>query len=164
MPLANLIAGLFVLFLGLILYFWAVPMYISESFSAMKEIGPKTFPSAFSLVMAGLAAILVIKSYQEAKKVRTSCSSNHETQGADLITFTPMALVILVVGLLFSAMLKLGGYILVNTFSILILYKMFGGRSWWKGILLGISVTICIYLFFATYLDLAIPLGWLFEG
>jgi hypothetical protein len=164
LSLANLIAGVFVFFLGLILYFWAVPFHISSSFSAMKGIGPKTFPSAFSLIVAGLGAILVFKGYPELKRSRSAGSPEHGLQGEAFVRFTLMALVILAVGLLYSALLKSGGYLLVNTLSILILFKMFGGRQWWKGLLLGIGVTVCIYLFFGTYLDLAIPLGFLFEG
>lgn len=154
MPLADLVAGVFVFVVGLILYFWAVPFHISESFSAREGIGPKTFPSAFSLLTAGLGVFLALKGHWEIR--------HHKT--GDLVEFSPIALVILGIGLLFSFFLVWGGFLLVNTLSMFVLFKVFGGKKGWQGLLLGFGVTVCLYLFFSTYLDLAIPWGGLFES
>ena len=163
LALADLVAGIFIFLLGLVLYFWAVPYHVSASFSAMKGIGPKTFPSAFALLVAVLGIFLALKSFQEFNRHKKRPPFNGDGKSEDRVQFTWIALIVPVVGLLYSALLKPGGYLIVNTLCILILFKVFGGQKWWQGLLLGVGASICLYLFFSTYLDLAIPVGLLFE-
>lgn len=160
---ANIVCGAVVFLFGLVFYFYAVPYHISESFSALSSIGPKTFPSAFSIALIVLGLGMLYKSYKTYQLTQQLKSEGVPVK-EEVITFSGMAIIIAVIGIVYTALLKIGGYIIVNTIALIGFYYMFGGKTWWKGILLGLIVSVALWLFFAEYLDLAIPKGLLLGG
>lgn len=160
---ANIVCGAVVLIFGLVFYFYAVPYHISESFSALSSIGPKTFPSAFSFALMVLGVALLYKSHKNYQVVQKLKKEGTPVKD-EVITFSGIALIIAVIGIVYTALLETGGYIIINTITMVGFYYMFGGKSWWKGILLGVGVSLALWLFFAVYLDLAIPRGLLLGG
>lgn len=161
--LANIVCGAFVFVFGLVFYFYAVPYHISESFSALSSIGPKTFPSAFSVALIGLGAAMTYKSYRSFQMVRKVKKAGVPVND-EVITFSGIAVIMTMIGIVYTALLEFGGYIVINTITMVACYYIFGGKTWWKGILLGGAVSLALWLFFAEYLELAIPPGMLLGG
>lgn len=161
--LANTVSGIVILILGLVLYFYAVPYQIDESFSSLKSIGPKTFPSAFSFALVVLGAALSYKSRKEYQKMQELKREGMPVKDRE-ITFSGIAVIIAAIGIFYAALLEVCGYLIMNTILMIVFYYMFGGKTLWKGTVLGIGVSLALWLFFAEYLELAIPQGMLFGG
>lgn len=158
--LANTVCGMVILVLGLVLYFYAVPYQIDESFSSLKSIGPRTFPAAFSFALIALGAALAYKSHNVYRKLQKLKREGKDEE----ITFSGIAIIVAAIGIIYTALLEICGYVLINTIVMVGFYFMFGGKTWWKGTLLGLGVSLALWLFFAEYLELAIPQGMLFGG
>lgn len=161
---ANLVCDILVTILGLSFYFYFVPYQIDESFSALSVIGPKTFPSIFSMALIVLGSILTIKNYKLLKTEQSIQPGVLLHTSLKEVTFSGIAIVIAILGVVYTALLEYAGYIIINTIAVAIFYYMFGGKSWWKGLLLGIVVSLSLWLFFSTYLQLAIPAGVFLGG
>jgi hypothetical protein len=154
--LANTIGSFVVFFLGIIFRFWAIPKYIKKSSSALPVLQPDSFPNLMATLLIILGAVLTVINYSSLKRQESSESRNTKT-----INFSIRSLIIVVVGVIYVILLEPIGYPLMNTLSILFLYKLFGGEKWWKGLLLGSGLTLGLWLFFAIYLQLMIPAGLL---
>lgn len=167
--LADVFGAGFIIIFGLWLNFWAIPHYIISKF---KFAGPppEAIPSIFSLLMVLLGIGLLVTSLlsylafrgrqQLAQTKKDTKALETMVQKSRRVSMRPIAFVTLLLALLYTIFLREAGFLLGTSVLIIVLFKLFGGKKWWQGAILGVCVSGILWGVFRIYLHVALPTGF----
>ena len=145
--LVVVLSGAFFLFYGL-----------TYPLDQWENPGPGVFPLMVGAVWTILALCQLIRSFRMP-------SPGDETAGRQkgfhsLVESKPLLLIVAFV--IYLLMVKWVGFFVSNFLFVIVINRLFGGRSWIKSIALSAGVNVFCYFLFEVWLKLSFPAGFLF--
>lgn len=130
-----------------------IPLGIDTG-AEMGFFSPRVFPKFIIIIIAVLSIILGIGTFKDRTEDRSGSRDNIFAFGN--------AGVVLSVGFVYIFLLEWIGYTISTPLVLALLIWFFGGKNWIKIILVTISTTIILSVFFGKILKVMVPTGRFF--
>lgn len=161
-----IIGGIMVVF-GMVVRFWAIPNHIKYNLQ-IPHVTPEFFPEVFSIFLSLLGVALFLSSYFKYTHLRASWDSipdkDRDTESQeDMISFKIVSFSVLLAAFIYAITLSSIGFMVGTTVLVFVLFKLFGGKKIWQGLLTSVCTSTALWFFFRVYLHVGLPTGrfWL---
>lgn len=147
-PYATLVVGAGVLLFG----GFALQQSLAVTGKAWEPAGPKFLPVVVSTLWIFLAVCYLIEQF---KRVRTH---QHPAEADRFDNLIPVAGV-LVVLIVYAYVLDPLGYIVSTAIMFVVIARILGSRNVMRDIVIGIGLTILVFMLFSRFLGISLPAG-----
>lgn len=137
--------GVFLLFLGIYVVYGGLTLEVPFSYD---PLGPKTFPVILGALLSALSLVVIAKP-----------EKSHFPQSATMLN-TVLIVVLLV---LYSLSFNFLGFLLSTALLVFFISRIFKGTTK-QALGSAIGVSLSVYVLFGVLLDVALPMGTLFNG
>lgn len=151
--------GLLLIIFGIALYIYIIPTFVEQYAGIHGAKSGRYFPYVLSFLTVLCGGIMLAFDLFE-KKLAVK-----ETKAAPGIDFCCLqsALIIVVLSLVYIFTLSRAGYILSTMLALPLAMWFFGYRKVWTIVVLSIVSPLVIYLVFAKFMAVPLPVGSLFQ-
>ena len=152
----DFISGLILFVLGVVLYFYVIPIQVQESPGMPTAMSPRLFCKVSAIALILLSVILMAVGLIFSKSQEATYSPK------EIADQRLRGLVSICMSILYIVLINTIGYFVSTSMVLLFFTLYFGGRNW-KVILLSQAIVLpFIYLLFVKGLNVVMPGGLLF--